>query len=268
MFKTRIIEPGIQRMVLNINELYPDYEERIRFETRMSEFLTLDLHPEIMDYTGGVLSYLTESVIPKKQDFRPSVLLLFGNPAPSSIRNKCFFAGKKGQKINRFWPKLERAGIISFRGTYEDINKFRTRALFNLDYISQFRIGLEVFHSIPSPASGRKWSGVAGLRRLFGIKALRKIAESERERVENVIRRFAGDSPEGAVIAFQKDAFLGMKNDGGQESLIAEEGKWRVVETKCANSEVRLFRMPPTRYIQAHWYVKFLRRIVESISKD
>ena len=265
MYEFEDIEPGIQMMFLTPEELYPNYEKYSRFEERICEFLAVEPISEIMDYSDGVISYLTESVIPVKQNFRPPLLLLFGNPAPSSVRNKCFFARKQGKKDHRLWPTLEKADIISFRDTNEDINTFRTKALFEFDYISPFRVGLAVFHSIPSPASGYPWSGVNGLRKLFGKKAFEEIAEYEKKRLEHVIQGFIGDNPRGAVIAFQKDAFLGLKDDKNQENVIAEEGKWCVVKTQCAFSGVKLFWMPPTRFMSAHWYVKFLRLIIGDI---
>lgn len=261
MYEIEDIEPGIQRIVLNIKQLYPKPEKRCRFENHLHEFLKIDTSSEIIDYENGVLSYLTESVIPTKQDSRPPLLLLFGNPAPDSVRNKCFFAAEKGRSEHRFWPILEKAGIISFKNTTEDINTFRTRSLFNLDYESPFRIGLAVFYSMPSPASDPKWSGVAGLSKLFRARAFREITTYEKKRVESIIQEFIGDDIRGAVIAFQKDAYLGVKDADSQESVVVEEGKWCAIEARCSSSKVMLFRMPPTRYMMAQWYVKFLQQV-------
>ena len=255
------VEPGIQKVVLDTKGLYPNYKERCRFEARLSEFLKVDNSPKIIDYSDGVISYLTESVIPTKQDSRPPLLLLFGNPAPNSVRNKCFFATEKGKHQHQFWPVLEKAEIISFKNTNEDINTFRTMALLDLDYRSPFRIGLAVFYSLPSSASDLKWSGVAGLSKLFGAKAFREISLCEKKRAEIIIQEFIGDDARGAVIAFQKNAYLGVKDHRSQESLVVEEGKWCVVEVRSSCSDVRLFRMPPTRYMNAHWYVDFFGKL-------
>jgi len=262
------IELGIQRIVLNTKQLYPDYEERRQFEARLREFLEIDTSSEIIGYENGVLSYLTESVIPTKQDSRPPLLLLFGNPAPDSVRHKCFFAAEKGRSEHRFWPILEKAGIISFKNTTEDINISRTRSLFNLDYESPFRIGLAVFYSMPSPASNFRWSGVAGLNKLFRVRAFREITSDEKKRVESIIREFIGSDIRGAVIVFQKDAYLGVKDADSQESVVVKEGKWCAVEAQCSSSQIRLFQMPPTRYMMAQWYVKFLQQVKRQLSKQ
>ena len=255
------IESGMQRVVLDTRELYPNYEEHRQFEDRLREFLKVDTISKIVEYDDGLLSYLTESVIPTKQDSRPPLLLLFGNPAPNSVRNKCFFATEKGKRAHQFWPVLEKAGIISFENTNEDINAFRTKSLFDPNYKSSFRVGLAVFYSMPSPASDPRWGGVAGLSKLFGARAFQDITSCEKKRVEGIIKEFIGDDTRGAVVVFQKDAYLGVKDYESQESLVAEEGKRCVVEARCSCSDVRLFRMPITRFISASWYARFLRQV-------
>lgn len=261
MNEVEYIEPGIQRIVLNTKQLYPDYEDRRRFEARLCEFLKVDTGSKIIDYSDNVLNYLTESIIPAKQDSRPPLLLLFGNPAPDSILKKCFFAGEKRREEHRFWPTLAQADIFSFKNTGKDINIARTKALFDLDYQSEFRIGLVVFYSMPSPASDPKWNGVEGLRKLFKARAFREITSCEKKRVEGIIKEFIGDDTRGAVIAFQKDAYLGVKDDDSKENVVAEEKKQRAVETRCSYSGIKLFRMPATKYANALWYVEFLRQV-------
>lgn len=260
--------PGNQRMTLNVRELYPNLEKFKLFENRLDEFLALDTITEIIDYSDGVLTYSSESVIPSRQDMRPPIILLFGNPAPESVRNKCFFARKDGGNDHKFWPTLANAGVISFDETDEDINEFRTKNLFNVTYDSPFRIGLTVFHSIPSPASGPKWSGVAGLRKLFGIKILRKIADIEKKRVERIILKFIGHDNRGAVITFQKDAYLGVKDCNAQERVLVKEGIWSITEAKCSLSKIRLFNMTITRYMISPNYAEYLRYLRDYILGD
>lgn len=259
------VEPGIQRMLMNTNELYSNSEQHHKFEDRLQEFLKVDTSSQIVKYNNGIMSYLTESIIPTKQDSRPPLLLLFGNPAPDSVRKRCFFASVKGKREHRFWPIIDKAGIMSFKNTADDINTFRKKALFELDYESPFRIGLAVFYSMPSPASAPKWNGVAGLRRLFRARAFREITICEKERVERIIKEFIGDGSCGAIIAFQKDAYLGVKSNDTQDRIVSKEGKWCIVENQSFSAE-RLFKMPPTRYMNAPWYVNFLRIIEKKIN--
>jgi hypothetical protein len=250
-------------MVLNAKMLYPDRDQRRRFEARLREFLKIDTCARVIDYHDGVASYLTESVIPAKRDSRPPLLLLFGNPAPESVERKCFFAGEKNRREHRFWRALRESGMISFDEGGCDTDASRTRALFDLTYNSPFRVGLAVFYSMPSPASDPKWSGVAGLRRLFGARALRDIAECEKRRVESLIREFALSQPGGAVVTFQKDAYLGVKDSGRLEETILTEKRLSVVESRCLNWNLRLFRLPATRYMVAQCYIRFMREVAK-----
>jgi hypothetical protein len=64
------------------------------------------------------------------------------------------------------------------------------------------------------------------------------------------------------VVAFQKDAYLGVRDYIIRESVVAEEGKWEIVEVRCADSGVRMFRLPPTRYLRSSW-VDFLKELTE-----
>lgn len=250
-------------MALDCKLLYPDREQRHQFEARLSEFLEVDTCAEVISYHDGVICYLTESVIPNKGDSRPPLLLLFGNPAPESVRRGCFFAGEKNRREHRFWRALRESGMMSFDEGACDTDSSRTRALFDLAYTSPFRVGLAVFYSMPSPASDPRWSGVAGLRRLFGARALRGIIECEKWRVKGLIREFVLNQPGGAVVAFQKDAYLGVKDSGCPEKIISTEKKLYVVESRCCHSNLGLFRLPATRYMVAPYYIRFMREVAE-----
>jgi hypothetical protein len=250
-------------MALNAKLLYPGRDQRRRFEARLHEFLMVGTSAKVISYNDGVISYLTESVVPTKRDSRPPVLLLFGNPAPESVQRGCFFAGEKNRREHRFWRALRESGIMSFDEGACDTDASRTRVLFDLAYTSPFRVGLAVFYSMPSPASDPKWSGVAGLRRLFGKRALREIAECEKRRVEGLISEFMLGQPGGAVVTFQKDAYLGVKGSDRTEKVILTEKQLYVVESRYLHSELKLFRFPATRYMVAPCYVRFMREVAE-----
>ena len=184
------VEPGIQRMFLKTKQLYPEPEEHHQFEARLNEFLKIDNASRIMDYSNGLLAYLTESVIPPGRiqthlcySFSEILLLTrLGISAFLQVRKV-----KKNIDSGQPWKRA----AFPFKKTTLDINSQRTKALFDLDYASDFRIGLAVFYSMPSPASDPKWNGVAGLRRLFHAKALSVIADSEKRRINHLIDRFA-----------------------------------------------------------------------------
>ena len=125
---------------------------------------------------------------------------------------------------------LKPAGILDIavdEGSPEKLNKGHMKRLMELDYVSPFRIGLCVFISMPSAAGG-SWSGVAGVRKLLGSKAMSQVEKFERER----IIRYAGNflKPGGVVVSFQKNAWQGLKSDGDPSYFIdlAKKGKLRV----------------------------------------
>jgi hypothetical protein len=253
-------------MALDAKLLYPDRDQRRRFEARLFEFLKVDTCADVISYQAGVVSYLTESVIPSKIDARPPVLLLFGNPSPESVERKCFFAGEKNRREHRFWRAMRESGVLSFdKGTF-GTDASRTRAMFDLAYASPLRVGLAVFYSMPSPASDPKWSGVAGLRRLFGARALREIAECEKQRVEKLIKAFISGQLGSRVVAFQKDAYLCIKSNSSPEKKVSLEERLYAVESRCSCADVKLFRLPPTRYMVTPLYTRLLQQ-VSSICK-
>jgi hypothetical protein len=147
-----------------------------------------------------------------KRDRRPPLLLIFGNPATHSVEAGMFFAFKDNGKENRFWKSLLRpAGILDIameEGTPAALNKRRMKRMLELDYASPFRIGLCVFISMPS-APGGPWSGVAGIRKLLGSKAMSQLESAERERIIRYARRFL--EPGGVAVAFQRNAWEGLR---------------------------------------------------------
>jgi hypothetical protein len=70
---------------------------------------------------------------------------------------------------------------------------------------------------------------------------------------------FIGSHPKSAVIAFWKDAYLGVKDDNSQERVVASERKWHVIAARSSFSGVMAFQMPPTRYMMAALDMDLLR---------
>lgn len=256
LLKFEDLKDGIQEVSLDINELFLNRRERDRrdFEERLSYFLKFvdeNDYSNIVRREGDFLIYRTECIIPEERNSETPVLILLGNPALHSVRSEMFFSFEGKGREHRFWKTLRQANFLLFRSDTDkqdvslaERNKLRKEELFDLSYKSPFRIGLAVFYSMPSGASG-KWAGVAGLRRLFWKKALTRIAECERERVESQIRKFA--SPKGLVVAFQKDAYLHVKSSDsiGYSLTEAKRGKLKG-ECRC-DKGVELYGFPPTR---------------------
>jgi hypothetical protein len=270
---------------LDIKFIYSTPYEQHEFRNRLCQFLDSNKYNReydrehnlpIIGLNGGVLTYLTECIIPEKQNSRLPLLLLFGNPASHSIYSKMFFSyeGKispEGEgRDHRFWNALKEAGILRFREKSSYIenvterSKSRKRELYDLSYESDFRIGLVAFYSMPSAARGSKWAGVEGLRKLFGTKALAKIADDEKKRVEQVIGKFL--NPKGVIIVFQKDAYSEIKSPQSpsynlSQAIVGDLHSFYLKD----DSNIRLFCVPPTRRMRGKKKIDLLRKFKECI---
>lgn len=261
---------GVQQAMLNIKELYPNIKERTQFEKRLFKFL--DSHSalsKIFRRKGELLIYRTECIIPKKKDLRLPLLLLFGNPALHSIRLGMFFSFEGDKREHRFWRAIKEADFLSFESNYlskkslGDHNRSRKKAFYDLHYTSPFKVGLATFYSMPTEASSSQWAGVAGLYKLFRRRALRRIAECEKKRVDKLIQEFV--SPGGVVIAFQKDAYLEIKSSASPDYDLIKAKSGKLVGTCECDPNVRLFCFPPTRLIQGRRSIALLRAFKKNI---
>lgn len=242
---------GIQKCKLNLAKLYPDHDERAAFFARFEEFLASDrCNEELFSLRGNILKYRSEVFVSDKVDSRPPVLLIVGNPASHSVEAGMCYAYEGNGREHRFWRLLEESGFLIFWSQSSLIADLEERIdvmrkdLYELAYESPFRIGIAVFYSIPSPASG-DWSGASGVRKLLGTKAFRKITVQEEKRIDGLVSRFLGQC--GIIIAFQKDAYENLRSPGdlGYERALADQG--RLQGRYKVNPSVFLAGAPPTR---------------------
>jgi len=215
----------------------------------LPSFLESDRYnEEVCRVDDTYIKYHTEELIPKARDNRLALLVLLGNPASHSIVAGMFFAFEGNNTEHRFWKTiLKNSGIfdLSIPGELspEEKNTIRRNQILESHYSSPFQIGLSVFHSMPSGASG-KWSGVAGILKLIGIKALRKLEHEEKKRVSNTIDNFV--TKKGAVVAFQKNAWENMRTSSNPEyskKIVNKVG----LTGKVDNRDIHLICVPPTR---------------------
>ena len=160
-----------------------------------------------------------------------------------------FFSFEGDRKEHRFWSRiLKPAGVLDLPFepglSIEKLNKQRRDALFNLEYESPFRIGLSVIISMPS-APGGKFGGIAGVQKLIGAKAMRRLEQTETERVLECAKKFV--TPKGAVIAFQKNAWnnLRSENNPKYDIMLARAGKLK--GHLKGDPKIPLLCVPPTR---------------------
>lgn len=236
---------------INLKQLFPTQKERDRFDKRWNDFLESDqCNKKIFKLKGNQLKYQSEQLIPSESNKRPPLLLVLGNPASHSVKAGMFFAFEKGKKEHRFWKNiLKQAGVLEFNQsdsgkTIEELNESRKKQLLKLKYKSPFRIGLCVFISIPS-APGGPWGGVAGVRKLIGAKAIRRLEIEERKRVLECAKNFL--TPNGVAVTFQENAWNGLKSDGDVSYRLELARKGKLIGTLKGMPNIPLLGVPPTR---------------------
>ncbi len=237
---------------INLDRFLETKIEREKFNVKWKDFIASDPNnKKAYKKKGNILSYKSEQLIPTKKDKykRPPLLLVLGNPATHSVEAGMLFSFEGNKKEHRFWSKiLKPTGVLNFSfdldQSLEELNKGRRDAMFSLDYDSPFRIGLSVIISMPS-APGGKWGGIAGVQKLIGVKALRRLEKAETERLLECAKDFV--TPKGAVITFQKNAWncLRCENDPEYKITLARAGKLK--GHLKDNPKIPLFCVPPTR---------------------
>ena len=236
---------------INLKRLLPTPKERDRFYKNWNTFLASDqCNKDIFERKGDRLRYQSEQLIPSKSDDRPPLLLVLGNPASHSVKAGMFFALEKNKKEHRFWKGiLENAGVLKLKQpdsgkTIEELNELRKKQLLLLNYKSPFRIGLCVFMSMPSGASG-KWAGIAGVQKLVGVKALRRLEKEEQKRMLECAKKFL--SPNGIAVAFQKNAWNSLKSDEDISYSLKNANNGNLKGTLKDMPNTPLLGVPPTR---------------------
>src|SRR5215470_239277 len=265
--------PGIHHYELNLRSLYSDRADRQLFERRWHDFAATDPdHAGLFRRESDTLTYTTESFLTQTSDGRPPVLLVLGNPASQSVRaGMCFAFERNSQHEHRFWRALRIANWLSFNEPCliePDVatrNAQRRTQLLSGQYQSPFRIGIDVFFTFPSPASAPRWSGVSGLKNLFGSRALRLIAHAERQRLAQTIARFMTEA--GAVVAFQRDAYEGLRANAAPAYTAPIARVGALTSPSAAAYPVPLFGAPPTRFAHTQAFHQVLQIYAATITR-
>jgi hypothetical protein len=235
---------------IDLNLLLPSPVEQKRFDEKWDVFLASDKsNAKIFKRRENILWYESEQLIPDKANGKPSLLLVLGNPASHSVQAGMFFSFEGNKKEHRFWNCiLRKSGILDLH-TYdnmpvEKMNSLRKQQLLDLSYEGPFRIGLCVFISMPS-APGGKWGGIAGVQRLIGVKALRRLEIEESRRVRQCAEKFLGRG--GKVIIFQKNAWNALRSGNDRAYSIQEAKAGTLVGSLKGVPGIEILGVPPTR---------------------
>jgi len=235
---------------IDLKKLLPAPKQRERFNKKWKDFLESDpCNKDLFDLKGDRLKYQSEQLIPYKSDDRPSLLLVLGNPASHSVKEGMFFSFEGNKKEHRFWKHiLQPAGVLDL--PYNEnlsvtaLNNHRKKQLLELNYKTPFRIGLCVFISIPSTSSG-PWSGIAGVQKLIGAKAMRELEKEESRRVIECAKKFL--TPNGIAVAFQKNAWNGLKSNDDISYKLEDARNKKLIGTLKDMPGIALIGVPPTR---------------------
>jgi len=269
-----------------INLGFLSEEARNRLNLSLAEYVGLNPRVKINENS---LIYDTEILIPiKKHQDRTNLLLVLGNPAIHSVSARMFFSYENTRaygrwKEHRAWKAFQAGGILEFKKSdkvnihkpdadnIKAINAYKQCCLLNTEYESAFNVFMLPYFSFPTPASG-KYSGVLGIKKLFGTELFRETEKLEFQRFKNIVLTHNLKY----VICFQKDSF--------NEIMERIETKCsRGHLTECSNlqlykkcigyidgngsHEIFLYQAPPTRLLLSKKGKEALREIVSNITR-
>lgn len=135
---------------------------------------------DLCSLNSSTLKYKSESIFPLESDKhgKKKIMIILGNPATHSVKNKMFFYCKKGGKRHQFWGKMQEAGLMKSIELDElDKEAARRRKLIESGTSSaDFLLGLTTFYSLPTPVFGA-YRDVRGVEKLFS--ACRSLLQKE-----------------------------------------------------------------------------------------
>lgn len=120
------------------------------------------------------------------------------------------------------------------------------------------------FFSLPSTTSDQRWSGVAGLRRLFGSKAFSKIENAERERIKQLMKTCLPDG--GIALCFQSTAYNCLVNSEKTEFKLANAYESKLITE--IEGRVIVAGSMPTRFLIGRRAQAALQKTIEIAEKS
>jgi hypothetical protein len=246
---------------LAVDLVFPDGVDRQKFHERLDQLVASDKFAQhVIRLDGDTLRFESESLLPPKLvPERSSLFFIVGNPAPESIARRAMYAFEgNGARQHRFWKVLHATGVLRFSEDDPDTHspEAKMNRLFGGQYWSPFDIHIVPFFSLPSPPGG-PWSGVAGLRRLFG-KQFPTIMHMELALLKGLLetRLRHGDT----VLISQKDAYIAIKPDSAPD-YSPKAVRTAALKSWHGGADVTLACIPPTRL----FYSTAIRSILTSL---
>ena len=108
---------GIQKVQLDLSQLYEDKKERRKFDDRFKEFMNSDpLNSKVIDLKGDILIYLTEEIVPEKINSRNHSCFYLATQLLNLLLQRCFLRVKGMGKSTLFGMFSARQAFLNFRG--------------------------------------------------------------------------------------------------------------------------------------------------------
>lgn len=177
---------------------------------------------DVYKFDGEKLTYTSETLIPPKRYVKkPKVLLVFGNPAFHSIKNRMFFFSRAKNHRHGMWTKLEKANLIKrVRINDDDLllarkqeAEKRRNLILTARASDKYCLGLTTFYSFPTPVQGR-FRDVQGVEKLFRRILQDVIIPFEVERINSY--PFTKD----AILVFvQKSSYDAFKSQCNKKTI-------------------------------------------------
>ncbi|HEX8632550.1 MAG TPA: hypothetical protein VF703_00195 [Pyrinomonadaceae bacterium] len=174
---------------------------------------------------------------------------------------------------HRIWRFLAETGVLSFgkNTSGDDTSKrWRMDRLLTANYESPFQLGMASFISFPSTTIDARWSGVAGVKRLFGAKAFTLLCNAEFERLQLQLKWFM--PRKGIIVAFQRDVFNVLRSTDTPSYSRQPCFSGTVFGSLRDNSNVFLGAAPPTRWMHSAQaraaFIKIIGLGVTSMFRD
>ena len=199
------------------------------------------------------VTFQSECLLPRNDQGRPRVLLLFSNAHPESIKNGMFHTAQG--KVAALWTDLCHAGLFSGdQPVLESPQRLRDHCL-NVAYDGQFAFGFACYWIFPTFQPDH-------LRKLFGPEMQPPGSENPKARLNRLLAEWR---PE-AIISFNGqvlEALTGENTKGYMKRL-----RQRTLEEKyrASGHEYRVIQTYPTGWRYVPHAPKFRQRSLKRIT--
>lgn len=214
---------------LSLHKLYESSDQKRLFLQRLNTFLQSDRNLQAIikvEKSTLILTYQYNELLCKRTDpSKRNLILVFGNPSPHSIKEKIMFSYEGANfRTHRVWKVLSETRIINLDGIlldqthkdYKTAGKIRNGLIRSGKASDEFNVSMLSYFSFPSASSALTWSGVAGIKKLFGSTAWSKIKKIENDRFLKNLSSYTGDSK---ILVFQKDAYDNIVENGRKSNV-------------------------------------------------